>query len=388
MIKKRLLFVIESLRAAGGEKSLITLLSSLDYNRVEVDLQLMSFSGEFIQYVPDNVRLLPSLTIMKERGNCNLRSIREFCLRIIYSITIRFVKSNKAKARLYWTIFSRQINNNINYYDVAIGYGQCLPTFYVIDKVEAKLKLGWVNCIFHLNGYERKYQRQYYEKLDKIVLVSEESLNHFKGVYPEFIDKMYMMPDIINPKTIIEMSKSGQSYVDGFTGYRILTVARLNKNDKGYDITLEACRRLKQRGLLFRWYAIGRGEYETEILRFIQMHHLEETFILLGTTPNPYKFMLDADIYVQTSRHEGFGLSIAEARILNIPVVTTEFDAVYSQMHPNKNGIVVPQDPIAVADAIQLLISNKSLYDSIVAYQKQEKKGNLDIIEKFYRLID
>ena len=94
-------------------------------------------------------------------------------------------------------------------------------------------------------------------------------------------------------------------------------------------------------------------------------------------------------MYVQTSRHEGFGLSIAEARILNKPIVTTEFDAVYNQIVPGKNGLVVPlENPVAVADAIERLLNDKKLYQSIVTYQQQEKKGNTEEIQKFYRLIE
>lgn len=121
--------------------------------------------------------------------------------------------------------------------------------------------------------------------------------------------------------------------------------------------------------------------------KYIAENHLEDTFILLGTTPNPYPYIKDATLYVQTSRHEGYGLSIAEARILNTPVVTTEFDAVYNQMVHGKNGLVVPQDPTAVADAVEQLLTDKEAYNSIVAYQQQEKKGNSEEIEKFYVLV-
>ena len=117
-------------------------------------------------------------------------------------------------------------------------------------------------------------------------------------------------------------------------------------------------------------------------------HHLEDVFIFLGTTSNPYPYIKDCSIYVQTSRHEGYGLSIAEARILNRPVVTTEFDSVWNQMVNGKNGIVVPIDSVAVADAIQRLLDDRQLYNSIMAFQMQEKKGNTEKISSFYQLID
>lgn len=121
---------------------------------------------------------------------------------------------------------------------------------------------------------------------------------------------------------------------------------------------------------------------------FIAENNLQTNLFLLGFKSNPYSYLASADLYVQTSRHEGFGLSIAEARLLNVPVVTTEFDVVYNQMIPEENGLVVPQDPVAVADAIERLLTDKKLYQHIVSFLKTEKKGNTEELEKFYALIE
>ena len=58
-MKKKLLFVTGNLVAGGAEKSLISLLSSLDYSRVEVDLLLFDRRGLFLPLVPSQVNLLP-----------------------------------------------------------------------------------------------------------------------------------------------------------------------------------------------------------------------------------------------------------------------------------------------------------------------------------------
>lgn len=60
-MKKRLLFVIDSLACAGAEKSLVTLLRLLDYAKYEVDLQLFAYGGEFEDLLPPEVTLLPPL---------------------------------------------------------------------------------------------------------------------------------------------------------------------------------------------------------------------------------------------------------------------------------------------------------------------------------------
>ena len=175
---------------------------------------------------------------------------------------------------------------------------------------------------------------------------------------------------------------------DGYNQVKMLTVARLNNKHKGYDIALNVAKILNERGVDFIWYAVGEGGFRAEMESFIKENNLTDKFILLGAKGNPYPYFRACDLYVQTSRHEGFGLSIAEARILNKPVVTTEFDAVWNQMVQGKNGIVVPIDATAVADAIQDLIEHPEKMVAISDYQRTEKKGNIEELEKFYQLIE
>ncbi|MEY9867463.1 glycosyltransferase involved in cell wall biosynthesis [Peribacillus sp. B2I2] len=204
--------------------------------------------------------------------------------------------------------------------------------------------------------------------------------------FNKYTAKTEVIYDINNADSIIKMAGIGKSYNDNFEGIRILTIGRLDQN-KGYDIALAACKMLKESGINFRWYALGKGILKEEIEEQIRRAGLTKDFILLGVEANPYPFIKDSDIYVQTSRHEGFGLAIAEARMLNIPVVTTSFDAVYNQMVNKKNGLVVDMNAEAVCEGIATLIRDLTLKESIVNYLKTEKKGNIEEIEKIYKLI-
>lgn len=397
-MKKRLLFVIDSLICAGAEKSLVSLLNQLDYSKYEVDLQLFAYGGELEVYVPKEVNVLPYLPYMdfcrKSLKEQLLFSVRSnwsfFWARWKYSYALRSCGklNNVAIARIFWKTLSSCFLPTEVEYDCAVAYAQGVPTFYVASKVRAKRKFAWINARYDLSDEEKNFQSQFYNQMNGIVMVSESALDVFKSVYPEYAHKMYMIRDIVDSSMIFSLSENGTSFNDNYNGLRILTVGRLNKHQKGFDILLEVCRILKDRGIHFRWYVIGRGPYKEEMQEFIRTHHLESHFVFLGTTSNPYPYFKDADLYVQTSRHEGFGLSIAEARLLNTPVVTTEFDAVYNQMVPGENGLVVPQDPVLVTDAIERLLKDKSLYNHIVSYLKQEKKGNPEEVEKFYHLIE
>src|SRR5690625_2678625 len=376
-MKKSLLFVIDSLDMAGAEKSLVTLLSLLDYSKYAVDLQLFAYGHALEALVPKEVNVLKPLkytTFAKLNLKESLKravvrdDYKMLVSRLKYSFKIRQKKySNPQKAIIFWKSISSVIEDSPKKYDIAIGYAQGIPTYYVAEKIKAKKKFAWVNVSYKLNEKEKKFQALFYDQFNTIIAVSDSTKEILLKSFPSYANKVNVLYDINNPHLISQMAELGESYRDSFDGLRILTVGRL-ANQKGYDIALDACKRLKEKGIHFRWYVLGKGPLQKEIEDFINKHHLAEHFILLGVEANPYPYFKDADIYVQTSKFEGFGLAIAEARMLNIPVVTTRFDAVYSQMVDEKNGLVVDMDSEAVVNGILRLINDQLLKADIVKY--------------------
>ena len=64
-MKKIILFIMESLRVGGAEKSLITILNLIDYKKYDVDLFLFCHGGEIFDMIPKEVNLLPKDRIYK-----------------------------------------------------------------------------------------------------------------------------------------------------------------------------------------------------------------------------------------------------------------------------------------------------------------------------------
>ena len=391
--KKRLLFVIDSLGVGGAEKSLVTLLGVLDYSRFEVDLQQFATGGAFSSFVPPQVNVLPAPEITAVLSQPLWRTIlkpRLFFARLAYSLEIRLRGLSVAgRASLYWKRFGRRFGRTSGRYDVAIAYAQGMPTFYVADCVNAGRRLAWVNVDYRIDGRIRDFQRGYYSRMDTIVPVSESVLEVFgTEVYPEFRHKMRVVRDMIDGRVVERMSLLPPDKPIDRTLPVIMTAGRLNKPQKGYDLALAAAKIMREHGTAFRWYAVGEGPYRGEMERYIADNGLQEHFVLLGATPNPYSYMRQCDIYVQTSRHEGFGLTIAEARILNRPVVCTDFDGCRMQIADGRNGLITPLEPEAVAAAVERLLCDRELRNGIVEYLRREPKGNTGEIEKFYTLLE
>ena len=82
--------------------------------------------------------------------------------------------------------------------------------------------------------------------------------------------------------------------------------------------------------------------------------------------------MAQADVYVQTSKFEGFGMTIAEAKILGKPIVSTNFDVVYNQITHEKNGLIAEMNGKSIADSIYRMITDNELRNSIIEEVNRE----------------
>ena len=395
-MKKTILFTIDSLDCAGAEKSLVTLLSILDYEKYSVDLMLFAHGKLLEEFLPKEVNVLNPLRYTKFASlsltNSFIQSIKQnhFDLlfsRLKYSFSLRKKNyRNSQEANLFWKCASSVIESPPKKYDIAISYSQGVPTFYVAEKVTAKRKFTWVNESLRLDEEEKSYQKKFYDKYNRIVAVSDSAKEVFIKTFPFYSNKIEVIYDIYDANFIIHMAEKEKGYNDNYDGIKILTIGRFD-TQKGYDITLKACKELKDKGIKFKWYVLGKGPLKEEILQTIIEYKLSNHFILLGVKANPYPYIKNADIYVQTSRTEGFGLAIAEARMLNVPVVTTRFDAVFNQMIDGKNGLVVDMNPEAVTKGILKVIQDQQLKEDIIKYLQSEKKGNVEEIDRFYNLI-
>jgi hypothetical protein len=395
-VKKKILFVQESLRLAGSEKSMVTLLKNLDPEKYSIDIQLMSYGGELEKEVPSYIRFLPELELKKKMNKnllANLLAIRtqkdlQFYIdRLKYSAAIR--KKNlkhSEKAQLFWETLGKTIPIAKEKYDVAIGFAQGFPTFYVADKVQAKKKICWINANMVIEGSHKLFQQKYYQQFNQVICITEKNKEIIEKQIP-VLDNLMVLENIVDYQAILKAAD--EKMVNLKEGkINILTVGRLNNHSKGMDIAIEAVKFLKEITINFHWYFLGDGDFRKKMEEYTEENNLNGFVTLLGSDANPYPYFKAADIYVQTSRHEGFGRTIAEARLLNVPLVTTNFDTVHQQIKHEVNGLITDLNGKAVAEGVSRLMEDKVLYQSIQSNLEQEPKENLESVKKFDKLIN
>lgn len=352
---KRILIMMDSLTCGGAEKSLISLLPFLVKREYRITLMLMHRGGLFERYVPKEVEIVDFPY-----------SVPLFC-RLFYSLSLRMPwNRNRHAAEIYWKSIGSHYLSLDDEFDVAIAYQQGFPTFYIAEKVRAKRKFCWVNVDMDSAGYSPKFCRSFYECYDRVVAVSDTlSKMIVTGEYCGERSKIMVCLDILNEQLIKEMSNEFCAFDKTDNTLHITTVGRLVP-PKGYDIAIEAAKLLRERGVDFVWHIVGGGGLMAEIERGIAGAELESKVVLEGEQLNPYPYMAACDIYVQTSKFEGFGLTVGEAKILGKPIVSTNFPVIYNQIKDGENGLVVEMNGCAVADGILRLVNDSSLKDKLV----------------------
>jgi glycosyltransferase involved in cell wall biosynthesis len=384
--KKKVLFIIDSLVCGGAEKSLISLLSLLTRERYELYLWLRNPVGAFMSWVPEDVIMVeqPSYTfagqIKRKMANC------------IYSLAWRWnqltgKREHKAETLYKCTGWAMKVPEGS--WDVVIAYQQGIPTYLVADKFDGCKKLAWMNVNIVNAGYSPAFNVPFYGKMNGIVPVSDVLHRLLRNVFPAYTDRFHVIYDILNPDTIKKLASENVRQIKTDDGKWVLvTVGRLAVQ-KNYLLAVEAAAELKKRGVDFIWYFIGEGSERIRIEKRVEELEVQEQVKLLGEQMNPYAFMRQADIYVQTSSFEGFGLTIAEAKILGKPVVSTNFDVVRNQLTHEKNGLIAEMSGKSIADYIYRLMMDETLRNRMVNEIKQEKNTTyLTEVRKVEQLID
>ena len=146
----------------------------------------------------------------------------------------------------------------------------------------------------------------------------------------------------------------------------LLAVGRLVEK-KGYPVLVEACRVLRRRNVPFRCEIIGEGPLESALRG--QIGDLSDCIALSGprTQPEIRRSLSEAAVFVLPCVREKSGgmdilpTVITEAMAAGLPVVSTRLAGIPEMVIDGKTGFLVdPDDPVAVADAVQTLLGNRA----------------------------
>lgn len=393
-MKKKLLFVMESLGIGGAEKSLVTLLSLLDYSKYDVDLFLFNQKGEFLDLIPKEVNLLDvpkdfsDFMLNPKQSLKELVKNRKFKLLLNKSAEVSVLAFNKFvlnKEYIGWKFIRKSIDALEKEYDVAIGFLEKKSIYFTVDKVKANKKIGWIHIDYEKIEHDSKTDNIYFGNLNNIITVSEHCKEVLIKEFPQYKDKIDIVQNIISPKIINDMANDNKVVTEFIEeGIKICTVCRLTEQ-KGIDIAIECCEQLVKKGHKLKWIVVGDGSERSKLENMIKEKKLEGTFILVGSRSNPYPYIKMCDIYVQPSRWEGFGITVAEAKVLKKPIVVSNIPEFVEQIEDKQTGMIY-LDNEDMVNKIEYIIRNKNIRQILSRNLKNMDMNNNYELEKLEKL--
>lgn len=374
----------------GVEKELISILKHLDPKLYDLTVILLYIEDQsVVDMLPPYVKII-NLDIDKSYYCSDTFTASKKRLRrgkVLEGISL-MCKKIAGIGQTGSNISLSELSDVKGYFDTAVCFHLHSPLMvkFIAEKVKADKKLAWIHNDFSTSGYRVDKIVNYLKSYNEIIGVSGKITDEFKQLCPTLSHRAKVIYNALDKNEILEKSKEliPQVFPGKETGSLILlTVGRLEQQ-KGYDTAVRTAEMLMAEGFNFLWYVIGEGSKRSEIEALIEKSGLSSRFILLGRKDNPYPFIKACDIYVQPSRHEGYPLTVLEAKILGKPIICTDFAGAQEQIQNSLNGYIVPvDDSYALAAAIMRLAKNKETQSKFISALQKENmsdKGFSEII--------
>lgn len=145
---------------------------------------------------------------------------------------------------------------------------------------------------------------------------------------------------------------------------RIVSVSRLMHEKKGQDILLKALNIsiIQNSEINISLDFVGDGESMKYLIDLTNSLHLSQYVNFLGNKPREwiYENLCKYDLFIQPSRYEGFGLTVAEAMAAKVPVIATHNDGPAEVLCHGKYGIIFENGNIY--DLTNKILSTMALY--------------------------
>jgi glycosyltransferase involved in cell wall biosynthesis len=246
--------------------------------------------------------------------------------------------------------------------DIAIAYAgpSDFISYFILHYVAAPKKYQWIHFDVSKIVFTTNFGNKFYAQFDTVFCVSENAKIIFDKMFPQYANKTAVFKNIVSNSELIALAALGATFEDNIDGLRILTVGRLSK-EKGQQMIPVIVSKLKKDNFKFRWYLIGDGDLHHEISAAILHLDISDSLVLLGSKNNPYRYVKDCDVYVQTSFHEGYCLTVHEAKIFNKPVLTTCVASAANLIADNEDGLIVAISEEAIYDGVKLLLGSEDL---------------------------
>ncbi|HOB23304.1 MAG TPA: glycosyltransferase [Kaistella sp.] len=376
--KIKILFRHRSMEMGGVEKVMLSLMNNLDREKFEMTVCLNLNQGELRDEFPSHVRKV-YLTDGKEDFSKN---------KIIQKIQLFQRRQKLEKLRKNPEIVDREyLKEN---YDIEIGmtYNDFEPVLNSSNKNSKKV--GWFHSEIQVPKLQPLVPKilEHFPQFHYMIYCSEKIKNLMHEHYPNLNYPTESV--IINAIPIEEIKQKANAdfLLPNAESKIFVSVGRLHTR-KGYHKLMDAHKKLLNEGFQHTVIIIGDGEELTNLLEQQKNLGVQKSFVFAGNQMNPYPFIKNADFFIMPSESEAWPLVIAEALILQKPIIATKVGDVESMIEDRKTGYLIDYDTNEIYVAMKEFLTNEKLVsdlrENLTAIEKQfDNKKIFDKVEEIF----
>lgn len=172
--------------------------------------------------------------------------------------------------------------------------------------------------------------------------------------------------------------------------YHIVQVGRLFSSQKGQDLLIKAISILvNEKGVTnFMMHFIGVGKSEDILRKMVKDLQISDYVFFEGFKDQDFikNNLCSYDVFIQPSRYEGFGLTVAEAMAAKVPVLVSDIEGPMEIIDNGKYGMHFKKgDVVDLADKLEIILKGGYDYSMIdPAYDYVKEHYDVSITAKKY----
>lgn len=392
-----ILFSVVVLKGIGGiESSLLNIINNLCCKEeYTIDLCVIGNYISTSTKISENINIVRGNRIL-EYACTEYKDLKQYLSKpqLMLAIFVKIIK----KVFGYKKILNISLKwmKNKKEYDVAISFsndkfngeyiGGCDD--YILKCCRATKKIAWIHNDARQHGMSKEICLSHYKDYDYIVNVSEGCKKIFDEIVPEYTYKSKVVTntlDLLN----IEKKKSERSPYSSMEKVNLLTVARMDNQQKRIDRIIDCCRRFKQEKIQdIHWTVVGDGLDYEYLKKQVDLFEIQDYLEFVGRKNNTIPYMQYADLFVQTSDYEAYSMVLIEALSVGCPCICTNYESARDIIEDGINGWLVEKTSDAIYNKIiEVIHRDEMINDMKKNCVKSCIELNQKALESFERII-
>ena len=354
-MKKSILFILPDLNAGGAERIVTTIANHLPREKFSPSILLLRKEGLYLDFLQNDVEIIDIKTP-----------------RIRHALKPILKQIRKRKPDI---VFS--------------GYGEVNAYLSLFIKLFPKTKFiaRETNVVSqHVTRREILFFYKFYNNYNKIICQSDDMMNDLVENFKIKKDKLIKINNPVDFSFIeekLENATKPESYREGYKN--IVAIGNLSSR-KGFDNLLKVFEKLKKHNVFLHILGDGRDK---ELLHQMKDNLELENVIFHGVQKNPYPFLKFADLFVLSSRYEGFPNVLLEAGACGTYALANNCKGgIHEIIQPKINGEIsdIENHEVFAAKIVEIL---EQIHDSeAIKNSIQSRFSKEMILEKYFEVFE